>query len=46
MEENGENQEYTVKDLLEQALHDESWEPDAEKREQLVQALERSLNYL
>jgi hypothetical protein len=38
--------EYTLKDLLEQAKDDESWEPDKEKRERFVAELERALNYL
>ena len=41
-----EDLDYTLKDLLEQAIHDESWEPDEKKRVQLVQELERALNYL
>jgi len=40
------NSEYSLQDLLEQAKDDESWEPDREKREQLVKELERALNYL
>ena len=35
--------EYTLKDLLEQAKDDPSWEPDAKKREELVKALETAL---
>ena len=38
--------DYTLKDLLEQAKNDESWEPDEEKRKQLAAELERTLNYL
>jgi len=41
-----ENMDYSLKDLLEQAKNDESWEPDEEKRKQLVAELERTLNYL
>ena len=38
--------EYTLKELLEQAKNDESWEPDEKKRERLTAELERALNYL
>ena len=38
--------DYTLKDLLEQAMGDESWEPDEEKRKQFTSELERALNYL
>ena len=38
--------DYTLQDLLALAKEDESWEPDKEKREQLVKELERALNYL
>ena len=37
---------YTLKDLLEQAMGDESWEPDEAKRRQFTAELERALNYL
>ena len=43
---NNGNIEFTLKDLLEQARNDESWEPDRKKREQLTAELERALNYL
>lgn len=38
--------DYTLKDLLEQARKDESWEPDGKTRERLTAELERALNYL
>jgi hypothetical protein len=41
-----EERNYTLKDLLEQAKNDESWEPDEKKRERLVKELERALDYL
>ena len=46
MEENKDHVEYTLKELLEQAMRDESWEPDEKKREQLAAELERAMNYL
>ena len=48
MSENNENAdyEYTLRELLEQAKKDESWEPDEKIREQLVAALARSLSNL
>jgi hypothetical protein len=44
--ENNEDQDYTLRELLEQAKKDESWEPDDKKRERLARELERALNYL
>ncbi|MCL1804666.1 MAG: hypothetical protein FWG28_01485 [Clostridiales bacterium] len=38
--------DYSLKDLLEQARKDESWEPDEKTRERLTAELERALNYL
>lgn len=41
-----EQQDYSLKELLEQAKNDESWEPDEKMRERLVKELERALDYL
>lgn len=37
------NYEYTINDLLEEAINDPNWEPDAEKRETLVNQLKTVL---
>ena len=46
MIENEKAPDYTLRDLLEQAKNDESWEPDEKKRELYANALERALNNL
>ena len=41
-----EDYDYTLDDLLKQALDDESWEANEEERKMLTGALKNALNYL
>ena len=38
--------DYTLKSLLEQAVNDESWEPDRKKRERFVAELDKAMDSL
>jgi len=40
------NYDYTIKELLEEAKKDPSWEPDAGKREHLVMQLKAALEHV
>lgn len=40
------NNDYEIKELLDEARDDTSWEPDAEKRAALVARLEMVISYI